>query len=231
MGNHDIDTRGTSKKRQTRLFNYFFPYEKFSKRPDFGGAFEPGKMDNTWWKFKAGGHDWIALALEFGPRNKVLDWANKVIADHSESLVIISTHAYMNHDDTRIGPGDKWNPHDYGLGKEATGAEAVNDGEEMWDKLVDEHKNIVMVVSGHILKDGAGRLISIGKGGKKVYQMLSNYQGGVIGSKNGGNGFLRIINVDPAAGKIKVQSYSPYLNEFKTEPDQEFGYTGVDLDR
>lgn len=230
LGNHDIGTSGSSKKRTTKLFNKYFPYEKYSKSPHFGGAFEPGKMDNTWWKFEAGGKKWMIVSLEFGPRNIVLDWANKVIAEHPDSLVIINTHAYMNWDETRIGPGDKWNPHDYGLGKRTKGDQAANDGEEMWTKLVSKHNNILMVVNGHILKDGTGQLISKGKAGNKVYQMLSNYQCGVKGSENGGNGFLRILNIDPAGGKISATSYSPWLDEFKTEPDQQFVFSGVDFD-
>lgn len=230
LGNHDIGTSGSAKERTTEFFNEYFPYEKYSKRPHFGGAFEAGKMDNTWWKFNAGGKDWIIVSLEFGPRTSVLDWANKVIAQNPDSLVIINTHAYMNWDETRIGPGDKWNPHDYGLSKKASGDQATNDGEEMWTKLVSKHPNILMVVSGHILKDGTGQLISDGEAGNKVYQMLSNFQCGVQGSKNGGNGFLRILNIDPAEGKISATSYSPWLKESKTEPDQQFEFTGVDFD-
>jgi hypothetical protein len=230
VGNHDIGTSGTAKTRETDLFNEYFPFDKFSARPEFGGAFVPGKMDNVWTRFEAGGKKWIILTLEFGPRNKVLDWANKVIGDNADALVIICTHAYMNHDDTRLGPGDRWNPKDYGVA-DAQGADAVNDGDDIWEKLADEHKNVVMVVSGHILYDGAGQLVSEGENGNKVYQMLSNYQGGVIGSENGGNGFLRILNIDPAAGKISVKSYSPHLKQFKTEKDQQFEFTDVDLNR
>ncbi len=225
-GNHDVGTSGSSDVRDTTLMNEFFPYDKYSKTPNFGGTFEVGRVDNTWHLFKAGGLDWLILSLEFGPRNRVIEWAAKVIEDHPNHKVIINTHAYMYSDETRIDENDKWSPQTYGLGK-ATGDEEVNDGEEIWEKLASRFPNVFLVVSGHVLNDGAGKLVSTGKAGNKVYQMLANFQSGVKGSENGGNGFLRIVHIDPAAKKMSVKTWSPYLNEYKTDADQEFVFEDV----
>jgi hypothetical protein len=86
-----------------------------------------------------------------------------------------------------------------------------------------------MVVSGHVLNDGTGTLVSEGDHGNKVYQMLANYQDGVIGSVNGGNGFLRVIDIDADRTMMFIRTYSPYINEFKTEFDQEFSFDKVNL--
>ena len=101
MGNHDLGNN--SDKRDSKLFNEYFPYIKHSQMRHFGGAFEEGKMDNVWYSFKAGGLEWLVLCLEFGPRNMVLDWAGKIIDSHPTYKVIINTHAYMYSDDTRMG--------------------------------------------------------------------------------------------------------------------------------
>ena len=53
MGNHDLGKN--SNKRDSELFNRYFPYDKYSKTRNFGGAFEEGKMDNVWYTFKAAG--------------------------------------------------------------------------------------------------------------------------------------------------------------------------------
>lgn len=45
MGNHDLGKN--SNKRDSQLFNNYFPYAKYSKMKNFGGAFEEGKMDNV----------------------------------------------------------------------------------------------------------------------------------------------------------------------------------------
>ena len=214
MGNHDLGKN--SNKRDSQLFNNYFPYAKYSKMKNFGGAFEEGKMDNVWYTFKAAGIKWLILCLEFGPRNNVLDWAGEVVKKHPHHKVIINTHAYMYSDDTRMGEGDRWLPQKYGLGKD-TGENAVNNGEQMWDKLVSKYPNILFVFSGHVLNGGVGTLVSTGEQGNKVYQMLANFQDGVKGTNRGQTGFLRIVDIDVKKKQVKVDTYSPYLKEKQSQ--------------
>ncbi|TCN17548.1 metallophosphoesterase [Mesobacillus foraminis] len=223
-GNHDIGTGGSANTRDTTLYNTYFPVSNFSGTETFGGVYseEPDKYDNNYHTFNAGGTDWLVLSLEFGPRDPVLDWANEVVSSHPNHRVIVVTHSYMFSDETRHNTGHAWNAHNYGVASEIGG---VNDGEEMWQKFVKLHPNISMVLSGHVLNDGQGRRVSVGDYGNKVYQMLSNYQM----QANGGNGFIRLLDIDPEAGTIKATSYSPYLDEYKTDWQNEFQYTNVEL--
>ncbi len=225
MGNHDLGTRGSTDTRNSDLFNHHFPYSKYNKQKGFGGAYETGKIDNTWHTFHAGGIDWLILSLEFGPRNCVLDWAADVIQQHPRHKIIINTHAYMYSDDTRMGEGDNWLPQNYGIGKDI-GANAVNNGEQIWDKLVSRYPNILFVFSGHVLHDGVGTLVSEGVCGNKVYQMLANYQRGVDGI-HGDEGYFRILTIDPTKHTVDVKTYSPRLKQYKTEPDQQFVFQNV----
>ena len=171
----------------------------------------------------------MILSVEVGPRNKVLDWAGEVVKGHPSHKVIINTHAYLYSDDTRMCEerGHHWLPQLSVMNIGATGPEAVNNGEQMWEKLVSRYPNIFMVVCGHVLNDGTGTLISEGKNGNKVYQMLANYQHYVQGSVNGGNGFLRILTFHSRQGRISVQTYSPYINEFKTDISHQYEFTNV----
>lgn len=226
MGNHDLGKN--SNKRDSELFNKHFPYQKYSKTKSFGGAFEEGKMDNVWHTFKAGGIRWLILCLEFGPRNSVLDWAGDVVKRHPHHKVIINTHAYMYSDDTRMGEGDRWLPQKYGLGKD-TGTNAVNNGEQMWDKLVSKYPNILFVFSGHVLNDGVGTLISEGDHGNKVYQMLANFQDGVKGANRGQTGFLRIVNIDIRKNRVNVETYSPYLKDYRKDIKNKFTFEEVNF--
>jgi hypothetical protein len=227
-GNHDTGEGGKTLDRNMTMLNKFMPYSKYSQVPGFGGAFVPGEMANTWHTFKAGGYDWLILSLEFGPRNKVLDWAAGIIENHPRHKIIINTHAYLYSDNTRMGEGkgQKWLPQNYPVGKDV-GPEAANNGEQMWEKLIKNYPNIMFVFCGHVLNRGTGMLVSEGIHGNKVYQMLANYQGGVEGTENGGNGFLRLIKIDPKNSSVSVKTYSPYLNKYKTEPDQEFTFENV----
>lgn len=97
VGNHDMGSAPGkfADIRNTTLFNRYFPYSRMSELPGFGGSFEPGIMDNTWYTVETGKVKWLVLSLEFGPRNKVLDWAGKIIEAHSGHLVAINTHSYM----------------------------------------------------------------------------------------------------------------------------------------
>ncbi len=227
-GNHDTGEGGKTLDRNTDLLNKFLPYSKYSQAKTFGGAYVAGDMTNTWHTFKAGGYNWLILSLEFGPRNKVLDWAAGIVEKHPKHKVIINTHAYMYSDDTLMGEGKghKWLPQNYGVGK-AVGEDAVNNGEQIWEKLISKYPNILFVFSGHVLNDGVGTLASEGKHGNKVYQMLANYKGGVEGTEKGGNGFLRLIQIDPENSTISVKTYSPYVDKYKTEPDQQFTFEKV----
>ena len=227
-GNHDTGEGGHTMDRNTDLMNKFLPYSKYSKQRSFGGAFIPGEMANTWHTFKAGGYNWLILSLEFGPRDKVLDWAASIIEKHSKHKIIINTHAYLYSDNTRMGQkkDHKWRPQEYGVGKNV-GPDAVNDGDQMWEKLIKKYPNIMFVFCGHVCNDGTGTLVSEGVHGNKVYQMLANYQGGVEGTEKGGNGFLRLIKIDPENSRISVKTYSPYIDKYKTESDQQFTFENV----
>ncbi|HIJ64814.1 MAG TPA: metallophosphatase [Candidatus Hydrogenedentes bacterium] len=201
LGNHDLGPEGT-------LFNKYFGPERFENEPWYGGHFEDGN-ENAFYLIRAGGMDFLILCLEFGPRDEVLEWANTLVAEHKHRRIIVVTHCYMYSDDTRVGEGDEWNPHGYGR---------ENDGEEMWQKFVKKHKNIFLVLSGHILNDGLGRLTSTGDKENKVHQILANYQM----QENGGNGWLRIMTFLPTENKIDITTYSPVLKEYASDDQNQF---------
>ena len=77
------------------------------------GAFEPGALDNTYNLFEAGGHEWIAVALEWGPRDEVIAWADRVMAQHPDRLGILVTHAYLNNNNRRYDHTDIEHPQDF----------------------------------------------------------------------------------------------------------------------
>jgi len=223
VGNHDMGS-GPGKfadVRNTTLFNNYFPYKTMSALPAFGGVYEENKLDNAYYLLETGKYKWLVLTLEFGPRESVLQWANDVVAKHQNRTIIINTHSYMYSDGTRQTDKDYWRPQGYGVGKD-TGTDAVNDGEQIWKKLVKKHPNIRFVFSGHILNTGVGTLVSINDAGLPVYQFLANYQEGVKGSVKGGNGWLRIVTLDFKQNMINVQTYSPYLNEYRPDPAHKF---------
>lgn len=223
VGNHDMGSEPGkfADVRNTTLFNTFFPVEDMATLPAFGGIFEEGRLDNAYYLLETGNYKWLVLSLEFGPRESVLTWANDVVTDHPDRLVILNTHSYMYSDSTRQGPGDYWRPQDYGIGKD-TAAHAVNDGEQIWLKLVKKHPNIRFVFSGHVLNSGVGTLVSINEAGLPVYQFLANFQEGVRGTVNGGNGWLRVLRINPGEDSLSITTYSPYVDAYREEEAHQF---------
>ncbi|WP_143960414.1 metallophosphoesterase [Litoribacter populi] len=229
LGNHDMGS-GPNKFADTRdssLANKYFPLDKLKSNSGLQGAFEEDKIDNTYHTFEALGRKWLILSLEFGPRNKVLDWANQIVHKHFDHLAILITHAYMYIDGQRQSEDHDWRAHGYGVGS-GEGPEAVNDGDQIWDKLVKRHPNFFMVYSGHVLHDGHGQLISEGEHGNEVYQYLANYQRGVKGFGEGCNGFLRIVDITPT--KIETKTYSPWKDEWLEDSNNKF-FNSIDLNR
>ncbi len=202
LGNHDYN--GTTRRNST-LFNKFFPPSRFAKYRWYGGGYDKKTNDNSCQRFKAAGMDFLVVCLELGPRDEVLKWAGDLVARHPRHRTIVVTHCYLNRDGTRITKKEKGGPGTY--------VKKNNDGEEMWTKFVSRHKNIFMLLCGHIIRTPGARLSSKGVKGNTVHQLLSNYQG----LRNGGNGWLRLMKFAPGENKIHVKTYSPTLKKFWAE--------------
>lgn len=209
MGNHDLGPGGTAENRNSDLFNKYFGPQHFDGKPCYGGHYGEGN-ENAYYFLQAGGMEFLIVCLEFGPRDEVLQWANEIVEMHKHLRTIVVTHCYTYSDNTRVGDGDDWNPHIYGVNG--------NDGDEVWDKFVKKHENIFLVLSGHILHDGLGRLASTGDHGNQVHQVLANYQM----KENGGNGWLRIMRFRPTQNKIEFSTYSPVLDKFAEDDQNKF---------
>lgn len=228
LGNHDMGSEAGkfADTRNTTLANTFFSLVEYKLQSKSIATFPEGTIDNNCSEYRLAGKDWLVFSLEFGPRNKTLDWVNKIIKEHPNHYVIVNTHSYLYDDNTHQDGNDWYLPQNYGVGK-AKGKNAVNHGGEIWDKLIKVNKNIIMVFSGHILGSGVGQLVSKNNFGENVYQMLANYQKNVKGFEKGNSGYLRIVKVDLEEKLISVKTYSPYLNKFYEHPDHQFKFTNV----
>ncbi len=213
-GNHDLDDlRHPGRElfsHAASSFNAVFSLKRLAAQPGWGGHLAP-RTDNTFSFFRAAGQQFLVLGLEFGPTDETLAWANAVVASHPTAKVIVVTHAYLNYDDTRMGEATKesrvsrYNP-------------SWNEGEQVWDKFVRRHPNIILILSGHVRGDGTGLLLSEGDAGNTVIQILANYQM----LSFGGQGWLRILKFRPRAAKLEVHAYSTWLKKLRHEPDHTF---------
>ena len=220
-GNHDYSEGGGARDRTT-FFTDYFPVKKFQDLPTFGGVYdrEPKRMENSYHLFSAGGREFLVVALEFGPRKDVVRWTNEIVAKHPDREAILITHAYMYYDDTRYDwsayrTKQHWNPHSYGVAK-ASGGDVL-DGEQLWQELVKKH-NFIMTLNGHVLADGLGRTTTKNDAGRNVHQMLVNFQM----RPQGGDGWLRLLELSPDGKTIDVVDYSPTRNQCNVAPENKF---------
>lgn len=216
MGNHDYSGGGNPDRRDTSKFDEHFSPDRQREQLGFVGMFEPTSAANAAYRLDGNGQAWLIFALEFGPRDAVLDWVARVLADHPTANAILVTHAYLFLDGTRFdhtdGDGQYHNPHDY----ESDGSlGGVNDGQEMWDKLIEKSPQIRLVLCGHM--HGEARLTSARPSGPPVHQLLADYQS----EAKGGAGYTRLLTFWPD-GKVSVSTYSPFLQRFRTDEDSEF---------
>ena len=213
LGNHDI-ANAKSKEGGARktLVNDYFPPSRFTENRLYTGNFEadksrhflePGKLDNYYLVFAGGGMKFLIVSLEFKPRDKVLAWAGEVVAAHPDHRCIVLTHGYL---DARARRN---------MGRYAMKG---NDAPKIWEKFVNRHKSIFLVLCGHMI--GESVLTSKGAAGNEVHQILADYQNNYVG--NGGRGYLRIMTFHPDKKKIENRTYSPSAGTYLTRPKSRF---------
>jgi acyl-CoA thioesterase-1 len=223
-GNHDYGGRLQVQTHRSPYTN-FFPVAGFQKMATFGGTYdkEPQKSDNQYHRFTAGGRKWMVIAVEYAPRTDVLRWAGDVCSANPDHTVFITTHAYLDPRTNRRFPGaeaeakKEKKKDDEGASVASEPARArpdLNQGEDMWQKLVSKHGNIAMVLCGHA--SYTAHVTSTGEAGNTVHEVVVDYQRDV----NGGDGWMRLLQFLPDGKTVRTRDYSPTLNLSCIMPDR-----------
>jgi len=160
---------------------------------------------NRYWKnnyvlFSAGGMDFINIALEYNFPFQTQQWLNDVLTAFPNRRAIISTHQFLNDNNTVSSDGNI---------------------EGVLSDVLAQHCNVFLILCGHNHdgdSPGESAVDLINSCGKPVYIRMSDYQD----EENGGNGFLRIMTFKPSINTIDVKTYSPTLNVYKTDADSQF---------
>jgi hypothetical protein len=168
--------------RRTDEINDVFDTDRFGA---VNAAFEPGKIDNVSSTFRAGGVRWLVLDLELWPRPEVVAWANEVVASHPRHNVVVNTHHYVSANN--------------GITKHAGYGDTSP--RELRKGFISQHRNIVMVVSGHVEASAATR-VDEGVHGNKVVSLLTAF------AKSDTNP-VRLVRINPARGVLKTRIVAP----------------------
>lgn len=205
-GNHDtFPGTGRNRPRNAALFNQAFPITRFVDLPCYGGHFE-ASAENMYYLFEEEAFKLLVLALEFAPRDKVLAWANEVASQHPNHQVVVMTHCYLGSPDSKHNYS--WHPLFLNW--------ANNNRDEIWHDLIRKHKNISLVLSAHY--KGQRRETSLGNFGNPVHQLLTNY----LEEEYSHGGWLRLIDFYPSDKRIEFKTYSPILNRYLVDGENQF---------
>jgi len=203
-GNHEYVIPGGYKyegygyRNLTEMNKYFGNI--YDNQPEYGGSYDAG-VENTWHEFEACGNQYLVFALEYAPRDSVLQWASNIIEAHPYHQVIISTHGYLQSDGVRMPTAT------YGFLYEE-GKEDPNSAQEMWDEFVSQHENIIMVLCGHVLSDDIMPRVDKGVHGNDVLQMMINGQD--LDGIYRGIGFLALMRFSADGKDMEITYFSPY---------------------
>ncbi len=184
-------------QQYAKQYTYCYEYE--------GEGKENFKARNTVHFFSSEKRDYMVVALDYGPNDDILNWAGEIIANHPYHNVIITTHNYLNTDGTTADKGEGTVPsRDYKN-------EGVNDGNEMWEKLISKHSNIVLVLSGHKPCDQLVMNQREGVNGNTVTEFLIDPQGMDVDDSKG---MVATFYVDENGEDITVEWYSTIKNAY-----------------
>ncbi len=196
-GNHDyanLKYLNQESKNTSLLTKYFNPTRNSKNQISLLKIYAPKnqreQLDNALYKIEIGGKwDTIyVLSLEYIPRKEVIEWANSLLKKYENKTVILLTHMFI--DDT-----------------------AKLSSTILWEELVRKSPCIKLILCGHFCQLYSPFNTSVAfkefqkDNGKKVKAMMFNPQ--AIGFGNGGDGWLRLLELQPDGKTIKVSTYSP----------------------
>jgi len=156
------------------------------------GGHYSNNNQNNYVLFDVGDLHYISISLDYNPDTNALNWAENILQTHSDRRAIIISHSILDN------PAGDWT---------IPGLNIYN--------AVKGYPNVFLMLCGHNHYE-ARRSDTFN--GNTIHTLLADYQD----YPNGGNGWLRIMEFSPATNKIKVKTYSPYLKQYKTDPDSEF---------
>ena len=193
-GNHDVGTDAAD--CDYSYYTAHFGADRFADAPWYAESFENNRGHYD--LIEAGNTEYLFLYLGYHITEDGLSWARDVLAAYPDRVGILCAHDYFYHDCT-----------------------LTEQGQLLYDGLVARCPNLYAVLCGHRYNSNCIPIEFDDNGDgtpdRTVLQMIANYQ--AIGAadapvRTGGDGYLRLLQIDEEAGLIRYYSYSPYLDDY-----------------
>ena len=170
------------------LFQSYFPVARFNHFKWYGGNFK--NNTNSYQILHSNNVDLLILHLECNAPDSVLLWADKILSNHKDHFVIVTTHMFLGPRDKPIEPEDYFNKPKGVMTWHKTFGNLGNNPQQLWDKCFKKHANIKMIICGDQSRTNAHHIELEGEKGNIVHALLSDYS-----SNNGGG--LRLYRFVP----------------------------------
>ncbi|MFD1860696.1 hypothetical protein EHW97_11170 [Aeromicrobium camelliae] len=228
-GNHD-----NFWGRNNDMYNEYFGPEMFADKPWWGNSWQPGDNSAHYDYFVHDGTKFLIVNLPYRPSEAQMEWASSVAQANPSFNVVLATHSYLYTDGT----------------VEDVDRRYTALGRQIWERIVAPNDNVFLVLGGHYhgvatnyadpvtgervdatqLNDSTVVIDNVGASGRRVVEMLADYQGYRSTQPNPradvhdrDTGFQRLLQLDLDAGLMAVNAYSPTLDSFEAwkydEPD------------
>jgi hypothetical protein len=207
-GNHDWSSGSPGTGNANHYRSRFGDTSGFYNDPGTGQqkswflGFDPRGLSSAQ-KFSTPQGDFLHLSLEWnfanpavsadrpGATGNSMSWAQGIINANPNIPTIISTHNNINTSGARDAAGNA-----------------------LFNNLVKSNNQVFMVLNGHYSSGTVSeqRLTSLNDFGRPVHQVLTDYQ-----SRNrGGDGWMRMIDFDPAQNRMNFTTYTPVTSGVST---------------
>lgn len=206
IGNHDYDNL-LADNRNAALFNEHFGLHRFENKGWAIGMFEENKVENMYMTMTINQRKFLFVTLEFGPRDEVIEWFDKIVSQHEDHNVILITHSYMFINGKRTSIHDHLHPKTY------VGTADGNTGDELWEKSIKHHHNMKAIFSGHHVPGNISYRVDLGEKGNPIFQSFQNWQMEPLG----GEGRIRVFTINPNENTISLNVYNPLQEKFEKE--------------
>ena len=187
-GNHDVGTQADD--CDYTYFSRYFGEARMAGQPWYGGSYADnrGHFD----LIDAGSTRYVFVYLGYHVDKAGMAFVNETLAAYPDRVGVLCVHSYFDHDCT-----------------------LTDQGELLYDAVVAKNPNLYLVLCGHRYNSACVPATfdddGDGTAERTVLQMICNYQ---AAGHTGGDGYLRLLQVDERAGEIHILTYSPLRDDF-----------------
>ncbi len=157
--------------------------------------------------FSVFGKKYMVIHLEYGPSDDTVEWAASLLLKHRDIPTFLTTHMFITPEEEQ---GITKRDSRLSTYQSNMVGEGDNAGFDIWNKLIVPYENVHCVLCGHYADE---RYMLLDTGTRKVAALQSDYE---LEKPYYGNGWMRLLRIDPSNKTMKVETYSPVLNEYKS---------------